>query len=389
MEETEEAIPRARDTAVVEPKHWAKSYSAGQLFAAGVIVLGLVFLITDPAKLIRGKGSREVAEGKKPPAPSGGSEHDLSRLLRQGDRLVEERAQKAPAPVPPQLARPPERVRVAPQRGQQRDPAAAAFENALLAGTRGQRIGVDEQVEEDPAMDRFSEIAAAVDRTRTDGLYSAGGGEAAPPPVEAPAPVRLVASPRRREGRVIPRDYRIRARIEHGINSDLAGPVVAMVESPVVLPEGQHHWVTVLPQGTRFHGHYQQELAAGQNRLFVLFDTLSLPDGTSYDIGRQYTMDLQGYSGVRDQVNHHTWQLLGKAAAIGLISAGFEVGRDTVDQSERLSAYSRGANGVVSEFEQAARTLLEREADRQPTIVIRPGTEILIQMNQELELLGL
>jgi len=100
----------------------------------------------------------------------------------------------------------------------------------------------------------------------------------------------------------------IAAALITGLNSDLPGQVVAQVT------ENVYDTVTgrflLIPQGTRLIGKYDSHIAYGQERLLPIWTRLVMPDGSSIVLDNLPATDTQGYAGLEDGVDYHTWRLL-------------------------------------------------------------------------------
>lgn len=93
-----------------------------------------------------------------------------------------------------------------------------------------------------------------------------------------------------------------------GLNSDLPGLVTAQVtENTYDSVTGQ---TLLIPQGSRLIGSYDSVVAFGQSRALVVWQRIILPDGSSIRIDNVPATDTEGYAGLTDRIDRHTWQLL-------------------------------------------------------------------------------
>lgn len=226
------------------------------------------------------------------------------------------------------------------------------------AGSAGGLGGGASSVGFDAAFERAERAAARL---------RAGGGSV---PVST-----LEARPRSAAGEdaetlALPAGTVISARLMTEINSDLPGTVLARVDRDVLAPGYEE---TVLPVGLVLIGEYSSDLAFEQDALFVGWHTLVYPNGEQWSVRDLPSHDHRGAAGLRDKVNHHTWQVFGRAALLGMVSAAFDIGRVETSSDVRLSSAERGSNAVVTEMERAAGKLLDRSVDRKPTVRIRAG----------------
>jgi type IV secretory pathway VirB10-like protein len=353
------------------------------LIAAGIgvaLIAGSVFVLMEP------KGKLVDVEPRVP------------RVRSQPERLVERlpppppiERREAPRepfrPYPAPVERPREQVEQRPQA----PPRRSLYQEALRSpvtfpkrgsesasrsrerrGAGGELEGMLEELERQGA--RLADLA------QSGGLLTGGFAEPAPPAavaeVAAPAP-RFLAPPTRpylSRGTVIP------GQLVTAIHSDLPGQILGTVVRDV-LDSGDLGEV-VIPKGSKLLGRYDSDLVVGQNRVLVVWDEIQFPDGGRLLLPEQSGIDGSGASGLSDRVNHHTARILGQAALLSLVGAGFELARPE-SGSDRLG---RAVSGASYQLEAAAAELLRRNRDIQPTVKIRQGTPFGVFVRQQIEL---
>jgi type IV secretory pathway VirB10-like protein len=182
-----------------------------------------------------------------------------------------------------------------------------------------------------------------------------------------------------RAGFVIP------ATMISGVNSDLAGQIMAQVSSNVYdTPRGKH---LLVPQGSRLVGTYSHEVAYGQERVLVAWQRIVFPDGKAMDIGAMPGTDSAGYAGFQDQVNHHYLRIFGSAFMMSLITAGI-----TYSQNRNNSmnyGYQQSASGTLSaalgqQLGQATAAMLMKNLNVAPSLEIRPGYRFNVMVNKDM-----
>ncbi|MEI9850169.1 MAG: TrbI/VirB10 family protein [Sphingomonas sp.] len=171
----------------------------------------------------------------------------------------------------------------------------------------------------------------------------------------------------------------IAASLITGLNSDLPGLVTAQVT------ENAYDSVTgrtlLIPQGSRLVGSYDSVVAFGQQRALVVWQRVILPDGSSVRIDNWLASDLQGYAGLADRIDRHTWQLLKGVALSTLLGVGTEIdfaGESDLVEAIRESAQQSGAR--------AGDQLVRKNLDVKPTIRVRPGWPLTVVVNKDLVL---
>ncbi|RYY28768.1 MAG: TrbI/VirB10 family protein [Sphingomonadales bacterium] len=172
----------------------------------------------------------------------------------------------------------------------------------------------------------------------------------------------------------------IAASLITGLNSDLPGIVTAQVT------QNAYDSVTgrtlLIPQGSRLIGSYDSVVAFGQSRALVVWQRIILPDGSSVRIDNVPASDTEGYAGLADRIDRHTWQLLKGVALSTLLGVGTELGWGSSEsdlvRAVRESAEQSGAR--------AGDRLVARSLDVQPTLKVRPGWPLHIVVHKDIVL---
>jgi type IV secretion system protein VirB10 len=173
----------------------------------------------------------------------------------------------------------------------------------------------------------------------------------------------------------------IAASLITGLNSDLPGLVTAQVT------ENVYDSVTgrslLIPQGSRLIGSYDSVVAFGQSRALVVWRRIILPDGSSIRIDNVPATDTQGYAGLSDGIDRHTWQLLKGVVLSTLLGVGTELtisGESDLVEAIRESAQQNGAR--------AGDQLVRRNLDVHSTLKVRPGWPLRVVLHRDLVLPG-
>ncbi|MGV7121229.1 TrbI/VirB10 family protein [Sphingopyxis sp. 550A] len=170
----------------------------------------------------------------------------------------------------------------------------------------------------------------------------------------------------------------IAASLITGLNSDLPGLVTAQITENVYdSVTGQS---LLIPQGSRLVGSYDSVVAFGQSRALVVWQRIILPDGSSIRIDNVPATDTQGYAGLSDQIDRHTWQLLKGVALSTLLGVGTELGwSDGESDLVRAIRQSTQQNGT-----RAGDQLVTRDLDIQPTLRVRPGWPLRVVVHKDI-----
>jgi type IV secretion system protein TrbI len=173
------------------------------------------------------------------------------------------------------------------------------------------------------------------------------------------------------------------------INSDLPGEILAQVNENVFDSlSGQN---ILIPRGSRLIGTYDNSVAFGQDRVLVVWNRLIRTDGISISLRGMKGTDLQGKSGLHDQVDFHLAQIL---AAVGA-STAFNVATNAAiaamstnkflsSLATAMTAQGSSSSNVTSAATAAATAYANKLVDQQPTIVIREGTRAYCLIDKDM-----
>lgn len=172
----------------------------------------------------------------------------------------------------------------------------------------------------------------------------------------------------------------IAASLVTGLNSDLPGIVIAQVsENAYDSATGR---TILVPQGARLIGRYDSVIAFGQSRALLVWQRLIFPDGSSIQLDNLPATDSEGYSGIADRVDYHTWRLFRGIGLATLLGVGTQL---TLGNSETdlIRALRESAQ---SNADRAGQRIVERNLDIQPTIRVRPGVPLRVLVHKDLVL---
>jgi len=150
-----------------------------------------------------------------------------------------------------------------------------------------------------------------------------------------------------------------------GINSDLPGLAIAQVTQNLYGLSG----ALLLPAGSKMIGKTDSVVAFGQSRALVVWQRIVMPNGTSIEIDNTPATDTEGYAGLEDDVDYHTWRLIKGVALSTVLGVGAQLSVNN-SNNDLLTALRESAQGSAN---QAGQQLTQRNMDIQPTITVRPG----------------
>lgn len=169
-----------------------------------------------------------------------------------------------------------------------------------------------------------------------------------------------------------------------GINSDLAGSIIAQVSQNVY--DTATGRFLLIPQGTKLFGKYSSQIQFGQERVLVAWNRLIYPDGRTLDIGQMLGADVGGYSGFSDQVNNHYWKLFKGAFLLSMITASvtYADNKYNTGDSESRSATSAMSESLGQNLGDVSVELVRKHMNVSPTLEIRNGYRFNVVVTKDI-----
>jgi type IV secretion system protein VirB10 len=169
------------------------------------------------------------------------------------------------------------------------------------------------------------------------------------------------------------------------INSDLPGRITGQVSANVYDTVTGHH--LLIPAGTRLLGRYDSQVVFGQERVLIAWTDIILPNGVSLQIGAMGGVDVEGISGLADQVDNHYFRIYGSALVTAVIGAG--IGMADARNSRQNTGFGNDASYAAQQsfletFGRVVDRTMQKNLDIQPTIEIRAGMKFAILVDQDL-----
>jgi type IV secretion system protein VirB10 len=110
-----------------------------------------------------------------------------------------------------------------------------------------------------------------------------------------------------------------------------------------------------------------------------------MPNGRSIVLERQQGADADGYSGLEDEVDNHSKELLGAAALSTLLGVGSELGSGA-DNGSNTAVLQALRLGAANSLNQTGQQVVRRTLNVQPTLTIRPGFPVRVIVNRDIVL---
>lgn len=155
------------------------------------------------------------------------------------------------------------------------------------------------------------------------------------------------------------------------------GPVIVMVTTDVYSGSGDH---MLIPRGTRMLGTVSAVGSTNQERLFVSFHRMIMPDGFFVSLDKFQGLDVVGQTGLRDLVNHHYVQIFGSSIVLAAVGAASQIGTSS-------GTYNWGVqlrSGVSQGMSESAQRVMERFLNVLPTFTIRERARVKVMLAADL-----
>ncbi len=135
----------------------------------------------------------------------------------------------------------------------------------------------------------------------------------------------------------------------------------------------------LIPQGARLVGKYDSGVSYGQKRAFLVWQRLLFPDGSSLRLDDMPATDSEGYAGLADKVDGHSWQLIKGVMLSSLLGVGSQLSIGSDRGIARALRESLQQNGG-----QAGEQIVSKGLNVQPTIRVRPGWPVRVLVSEDL-----
>jgi type IV secretion system protein VirB10 len=247
----------------------------------------------------------------------------------------------------------------------------------LLAGLQKARANDLPVMDPAAAYRRALELAQGADAQQTHGAAKDGSSSRAKSPTEQAGAetkdrFRLdSALERPRSQFVVQAGAVIPATLISAVNSELPGPIIAQTAQAVYdSPTGAH---LLIPQGAKLFGEYSSDVAFGQSRLLIAWQRITMPNGSTIDIGSMPGTDGVGRVGFEDQVDNHYFRLFASALLLSGVTAGVALSQESGSNPDRVTAGSAMSQAVGQQLGQVSAQLIQKNMNIAPTVEIRPG----------------
>ena len=130
-------------------------------------------------------------------------------------------------------------------------------------------------------------------------------------------------------------------------------------------------------------GMHAQMTLDGQR--IMMWMRLLMPDGSSIVLDNLPATDTEGYAGLEDGVDYHTWRLLKGVVLSSLLGISSELAANNGTQSNNriIVGLRDSVNGTAN---QAGQRIVSKDLAIQPTLTVRPGYPVRVLVNRDIVL---
>jgi len=170
----------------------------------------------------------------------------------------------------------------------------------------------------------------------------------------------------------------IQAVLETAIDSQLAGPVRALVSEDVHAFDGTR---VLIPRGSRLIGRYQSGIDIAQQRITIAWDRIILPDNQSVEISA-FGGDELGRSGTTGFIDSRFGTRFGSVALISLIGTLPSVAAESTDDERTAEALE----GTAESLQDSAQGVISEYLSLSPIIYVDQGARVTVMVDRDLEI---
>ena len=189
-------------------------------------------------------------------------------------------------------------------------------------------------------------------------------------------------------GQIIP------ATLLSGIRTITSDMAIAVVSSDVYDTRSGKH--LLIPRGSKILGEYTPYIDGANFRVITIWNRIIFPNGDSLNLAQFKGVDLQGYGGMKAQVNTHFWRKLGNVVMSTLTAVAYNFAdRLTIEDGKvKLTKYQvKDENGqnttdnpttlgqVIQQIQNEAQN---KNSQIQTVLTIKSGARFNIRVNSDI-----
>ncbi|MFC3847706.1 DNA type IV secretion system protein ComB10 [Helicobacter baculiformis] len=197
-----------------------------------------------------------------------------------------------------------------------------------------------------------------------------------------------IATHENKLSRTLTADKMIPAFLITPISSQLAGKIIAQVESDIFANMGR---AVLIPKGSKVIGYYNNNNKIGDYRLDIIWTRIITPHGVNIMLTNAKGADVKGYSGLVGEVITHNFQRYGMPLLVSTLSNGLLIALTSA------IANKTGKNNLFGDFllmqltrqtgmglNQIIAQILKDKSKLNPIITIKEGSRVFISPNLDI-----
>lgn len=189
-------------------------------------------------------------------------------------------------------------------------------------------------------------------------------------------------------GQIIP------ATLLSGIRTITSDMAIAVVSSDVYDTRSGKH--LLIPRGSKILGEYTPYIDGANFRVITIWNRIIFPNGDSLNLAQFKGVDLQGYGGMKAQVNTHFWRKLGNVVMSTLTAVAYNFAdRLTIEDGKvKLTKYQvKDENGqnttdnpttLGQVIQQIQNETQNKNSQIQTVLTIKSGARFNIRVNSDI-----
>ena len=189
-------------------------------------------------------------------------------------------------------------------------------------------------------------------------------------------------------GQIIP------ATLLSGIRTITSDMAIAVVSSDVYDTRSGKH--LLIPRGSKILGEYSPYIDGANFRVITIWNRIIFPNGDSLNLAQFKGVDLQGFGGMKSQVNTHFWRKLGNVVMSTLTAVAYNFAdRLTIEDGKvKLTKYQiKDENGqnttdnpttlgqVIQQIQNEAQN---KNSQIQTVLTVKSGARFNIRVNSDI-----
>lgn len=214
-----------------------------------------------------------------------------------------------------------------------------------------------------------------------------------------PSPIGAVVSNKlQNPDLTVARGKMITATLETAINSQLPGPVRAIVARDVYGELGSTK--ILIPKGSRLSGTYSSTIAVGQSRINIAFNQILRPDGVIISFNAN-AADQFGRTGVEGDLDNRMNEMISNSLLLSLVNVGTAVALDKIlggvdGQSQivtpttgtvtttNINPVTLASQSVIQTTSDMIKQMMQNATNLQSIASLPQGTRLTLFANQDI-----